>query len=160
MLSTTTLGTWYSITPRLTIDLTFSKIIMDAQETWIIGIDSGLAELDPDFVPFKSNDNQIGFGGNYTLKSKNHFSAHAFYSKSQGADFIDYPSTAPGGLGLTGEWDPTNTWEMDYNVGYSRDLSSKDTLQLTFDYEQWHDNINPANDGIFELSRLAWTHRY
>lgn len=41
LLSTTTLGTWYSITPKLTLDLTFSKIIMDAQELWIIGFDQG-----------------------------------------------------------------------------------------------------------------------
>ncbi len=159
LLSTTTLGTWYSITPKLTLDLTFSKIIMDAQELWIIGFDQGLGQLLPDFVPFKSNDNQIGFGGNYTLRSKNHFNAHVFYSKSQGADFID-PATHSAALGLGPQWTPTNSWELDYTLGYSRDLTSKDTLQLTFDFEQWHDNINPANDGIFQLSRMAWTHAF
>ena len=33
LMSTTTLGTWYSLTPKLTLDLTYSKIIMDAQES-------------------------------------------------------------------------------------------------------------------------------
>jgi predicted porin len=157
-MATSTIGTWYALTPKLVFDANYARIQTDAATTWIIGIDpTALPHIAPDYVPYEANNNQWSAGLTYSLSPRWRVYGRYMLSKSNGRSVID-PAKFPGSIGPT--WTPVNVREQRYTLGFACDVSIKDSLSMDYSFSDWTDFIDSANDGIFDIWRVAWSHQF
>jgi len=154
---TTSIGTWYGINDRLTLDLNYGLVKNGTNTTWVLGTDSAfLPNLPAQTVAFDSNDTQWSAGANYVFSRKLKFNGGFFHSKSDGASIVD--STKFAGLGPV--WTPFKVKQDRWSLGANYGLNQKDCLNFDFSIGKWSDDIDAANSGTFQVYRLAWARSY
>lgn len=157
-MSTSTLGAWYTLTPKLVLDANYDMIRMDAATTWIIGVDpAALPHLAPDFVPYQADNNQWSAGLTYSFSPALRVYGRYALSDSTGRSIID-PAKFPGSIGPT--WTPVSVREHLYTVGFAYDLSVKDSVSIDYSLSQWIDNVDAANTGLYNIWRMAYSHQF
>lgn len=151
---TTSIGTWYGISERLTLDLNYGLVQNGTNTTWILG--TGVAALPEHTVAFDSNDTQWSAGANYVFSPKLRLNGGFFHSKSDGASIVD--PTKFNTLGPL--WNPFKVKQDRWSIGANYGLSQKDCLNFDFSIGKWSDDIDASNNGTFQVYRLAWARAY
>ncbi len=153
--STVNVGAWYGITGKLTADFNVARISTDASGLWVIGYQAAYPpHLPAETQAYKADSSQWSFGLNYTPKPKWRMYGRFYNSSSDGRSSF---TTIPGGVTLTEGWVPVDISEKRWTLGLGYDVSATDSLLFDFSTSDWKDRINPANDGRFNLWRLAWS---
>jgi len=159
--TTTTIGAWYAINPKLTLDANISRVKTDAAALWVIGADPGqLPHLAPDFVPYEADDDVWSVGLTYAVNPKLRVHGRFLNSDSQGrSTFSVIPGADTGEVTLPLGWTPVDVNTKRYTVGFAYQISSKDRLLFDFSVADWKDGIDTDNNGRYNLWRLAWSTR-
>ena len=162
---TSTIGAWYALNSKLTVDVTYGHIEMNSAALWIIGTDPAFPpQLLPDYVPFKGNNNQMAYGATYAFRPKWRAFGRFGNSRSSGHDLISAVSVDAAGtqtpLPIGPVWAPFSVVAQFYTLGFAHDISLKDTLSLNVSVSKWTDQIDAAQDGSYSLWRLAWSHGF
>jgi len=154
-LSTDTMvGAWYSISGKLTLDVLSSSGRIDATTFW----EQSPHALDPissEDVPYKARNKQFSVGLNYAMAPKT--SAYWRFLNSDSNGSTDVTGLVPGSPSLPDGWTPIEVEETRWTIGFTRDLTAKDRLLVEYSLADWRDRIDSANDGKFNLWRLAWS---
>jgi hypothetical protein len=155
--TTTSIGTWFALTDRLTADANYGVVDLDSGATWIIGVESAyLPHLAADFVPFKSTNNQWSAGLNYLTTTRLKLFGRYFHANSTGASYVVPADFA----GLGSQWSPFDIKQDKWTLGFGYGLSSKDSLSLDFSVVNWVDQVDANNNGRYGLWRFAWARQY
>ena len=154
---TTSIGTWYSVNDRVTLDANYGLVDMDSSALWVFGTDpANLPHLVPDVVPFKSQDKQWSMGTNYVASRRLRLYGRFFHSDSNGASFVDPAKFT----GLGPEWTPVNVKQDRWTLGLAYGLSQKDRVGLDFSLAKWVDEIDSGNTGRYNLWRVNWARQF
>lgn len=162
-----TIGAWYAVSSKLVLDVNYSKVEQDTSNLWILGITPGhqqgdtfiwdIPHLFPNVVAFKSDNTQWSIGATYALAPRWRIFGRFFNSSADGQSILD-PSFYP--EGIPSSWTPFDIDEKRYTIGFAHELNSRDTLQVDFSLSDWDDNIDPSQDGKFQLWRFAWGRKF
>lgn len=159
--TTTDIGAWYAVNPKLTLDVNMGKSSIDTSTLWIMGTSATAAtstagprpNLEPAITPFEADNNQWSLGANYALAPRWRVNGRFTSSNSEGKTLLD-PSIFPGTLST---WTPVDVDSNRWTVGFAYDITAKDRLLLNFSVLDWSDNIDASQDGRFNIWRLAWS---
>lgn len=155
--TTGTIGTWFSVNDRLTLDANYGNVSMDSGALWIIGTEAAyVPHLAPDFVPFKSSSQQWSAGANYATKHKMRFYGRFLHANSSGSNLID--PTIFKGLGPN--WTPFKVRDNRWTLGMGYVMSLKDTMSVDYSLGQWVDEIDSGQTGQYSLWRMSWTRQF
>lgn len=154
---TANVGAWYALNNKLTLNADYGSVDMDSSALWIIGYEPAyVPHLAPDFVPYRSSDNQWSLGLNYVVSPKLKFRGGFFRSKADGASYV----TPADFVGLGPEWTPVRIKQNRWSLGFGYGVSKKDTLGLDFSFAKWTDEVDSNNTGLFQLWRLSWARQF
>lgn len=157
-MTTTTLGTWYSVNSKLVLDANYSKIDSDASNLWILGLDGAAASNTvPNMVSYSTRNHQWSAGLTYSMSPKWNFYGRYILSNSDGRALLD-PAFYPPGVGPT--WLPVDLRQHTYVLGMSHDLTDKDRLMLDFSVSEYVDRLNATNTGTYGVWRTAWSRSF
>jgi len=164
-----TLGAWYAVNPKLTLDANLVSSNIDTSSLWIIGVSPGhfsddefvadTPHLLPDFVPYDAENDQWSVGATYMLNAKSRIYGRFLSSDSEGKTVLPQ-SPSPGYPGTLSTWTPIDVAMNRWTLGFAYQMSPKERLLLDFSIVDWEDNIDSDNDGRFSIWRLAWSTMY
>ncbi len=154
---TTSIGTWFGINEKLTLDLNYGLLQNGTNTTWILGYETAyLPHLPVQTAAFRSNDTQWSAGANYVFSPRLKLNGGFFHSKSDGASLVD--TTKFAGLGPV--WTPFKVKQDRWSFGANYGLNQKDCLNFDFSIGKWSDEIDSDKNGTFQVYRLAWARSY
>ena len=154
--TTSVVGAWLAVNPKLVLDANYSKISIDAGALWVIGDSVSRSSSVPhwtDAAAYEADNDQWSVGATYTFTPRLRVYGRYFNSNSTGIHLIN-PANSPGGVGPV--WHPVDIDQDRCALGFGYKVSPKDSLQVDFSTSDWQDKIDTANDGRFNLWRLSW----
>ncbi|MHB9037628.1 MAG: hypothetical protein ACYC64_13250 [Armatimonadota bacterium] len=155
--TTTSIGAWFAMSDRFTLDANFGSVEMDSGAMWILGTSpTYLPHLTAAMVPFKSNNDQWSAGLNYLTSCRVKVYGRYFHANSTGASYVEPANFA----GLGPQWSPFDIRQNKWTLGVGYGLSSKDSMSLDYSLVQWTDKVDANNDGQYGLWRMAWQRQY
>ena len=153
--TTSVVGLWYAVSPRLTMDVNYGRNQIDSNTTWIIGFEIPYPpHLAADVVPFMADYSQLSAGLNYSIGPNSQVYGRYMTTDSTGKSLVEI---IPGDPVLTNGWTPVSIAERRWTVGFTHRASSKERILVEFSLADWNDRIDPNNSGQFDLVRVAWS---
>ena len=153
--TTTSLGAWYSVNEKLTLDANVGWVASTASNMWILGVSNSNPEY-TGIVPIDSHNNQWTTSANYVLNNRFTVRGGFTSANTDGATTVDSAQFA----GLGPKWAPIGIKQAIWSVGLGYGLSKKDRVDLEFSNSNWKDEVDSANTGNFQLYRLTWARTF
>lgn len=151
--STLNLGAWYAVNSKLVLDANYGRVKTDASSLWILGLDPNfLPHLSPAFIPYNADSKIWTVGATFSVTPKSRL-----YGRFMNMDSSGETVLADDWYAGISRWTPVCVKEKRYTIGYAYDLNRSNTFKLDYSLSDWEDEIDPANDGQYNLWRLAWT---
>ncbi len=155
-ITNTTIGAWYSLNSKLSLDTFYATGKMDSLSLWQLDDNAGGLLLED--VPYKSRNKQWSAGLNYAPTQKTKFYGRYMNTDSDGETTI--LTLIPGDPALPSGWAPANVVEKIWTIGYAFEVSTKNKVLVDYSISDWNDKIDVDNNGRYHVWRFALSTTY